>query len=220
MLLFVREVERPLRDTPCQLRARAHSELPIDPSEMHLDGSNRGEELCRNLAVRPAGRHEGCDAPLGARQLSLSPRARAGSVQFGLRACDPQQRAELGEDLLRSVELLRGAAPLSQPAERFARREQRSPAVERKTDGLGGGDGLFGGGKRRVEIAACEQKQGTAPKARRHCPSLVGPASVESGQEHFSVVHASEGDERLDRVGHRFGEAIRREPQLQCGRWL
>jgi hypothetical protein len=71
-LLFVREVERPLRYAPCQLGARAHSELPIDPSEMHLDGSNRGEELCRNLAVRPAGRNESRHTALGARQLAVT----------------------------------------------------------------------------------------------------------------------------------------------------
>src|SRR5512133_1375238 len=71
--LRVGDVERPLGDLACELGSGAQAQLSVDAREMHLAGSDRSEQLCRGLAVRPAGRDESRHTALGARQLSVSP---------------------------------------------------------------------------------------------------------------------------------------------------
>src|SRR5215211_1408180 len=219
-LLRVFEVELRVRHPARQLGPRAKTKLSIDASEMRLDGSYGCEQLGRDLAVCPTGRNESGYAALGARQLAVAPRPRARAAELVLSSSKPERRTQLRKNTFGRLELLCGTTALAQPAERLARHEQRAPPIERKADGLGGNDRLFGGVKRGLGLPTCEQEQRPAPKLGRHGPPVVGPPRGELGKDRVRFLQASERNERLDGLGHRFGEArVRWQPPVhRCRR--
>src|SRR4051812_17711119 len=110
----------PLLDCPprAELGARPDAELPVDPSEIRLDGLGAHECSLGDLPVRHPARSKLRDLPFARRELLRRTVPETDTIELGGRAFDPGRRTELLEHGERPTERVgRDQLLLCAPAE-------------------------------------------------------------------------------------------------------